>query len=273
MSTQPPSLTDTAALARNRARAEAEALFLHDEAIQSLQDRLAMVNRTFTDIAVVTGFPDTWRSAFGDATIVPDSDVVDLPRQSFDLVIHAMSLHWANDPVGQLVQCRNALRPDGLLHAVCFGGQTLHELRSVLAEAEIEVKGGLSPRIAPMGEIRDLGGLLSRAGLTLPVADVEPVHVEYKSVRHLMRDLRAMGEGNALAARQRATLGRTLLNRSEEIYARAFPGADGRIKATFNLMFLSGWAPDASQPKPLRPGSASGRLAEALGTFEIPLKD
>jgi len=274
--TQPPTLTDRAALARNRARARRmpghdAALFLHRLARSDLQERLNEVNRTFTSAAIVSGFPDFWRDLRPDARFVPDDEVLDLAVGAHDLVIHAMSLHWANDPLGQLVQCRRALRPDGLLLAVLPGGRSLQELRSALAEAETEVTGGLSPRVLPMAEIRDLGALLQRAGLALPVADSLVQRVDYPDVPTLLADLRASGEANALAARQRRFTGRAVLTRATELYARSFATPTGRIEATAELVFLTGWAPDDSQQKPLRPGSAKARLADALGVPEAPL--
>jgi hypothetical protein len=184
-----------------------------------------------------------------------------------------MALHWASDPVGQIIQSRRALRPDGLFLATLFGGQTLHELRAALAAAETEITAGLSPRVAPMAEIRDLGGLLQRAGLALPVADCDRLTVTYATPLHLMRELRAMGEGNALDHRLRRPTRRAVLTRAAEIYTERFALPDGRVPATFEIVHLSGWAPDASQPQPLRPGSATHRLADALGAAETPLKD
>lgn len=269
-----PKLTDRTALLRHRTRAAgAPADFLHLEAIAEVKDRLAMVNRSFTEMTIVTGHPKVWGTAFPQAHIVADEDVLDVQPESRDLVVHAMCLHWANDPVGQLIQCRRALRPDGLLLAVSFGGDTLSELRACLSQAEIAVSGGLSPRIAPMGEIRDMGSLLQRAGLAMPVADGLPLQVEYRDLIHLMHDLRAMGETNALDQRHRKPAPHALFTEAQRLYAEHFPGADSRIRATFELLFLSGWAPDESQPKPLRPGSASHSLAAALGTNENPLKD
>ncbi len=269
----PPALTDRNALARNRHRAETDALFLHDVIADELKERLNEVNKTFNDVAIVTGFPDYWAIAFPGATVVADDDRLDLAENSFDLVLHVMALHWANDPVGQLVQCRRALRPDGLLLASFLGGQTLHELRTSLAEAEIAIAGGLSPRIAPMGEIRDLGALLQRAGFALPVADGTPITVSYANAFHLMHDLRKMGENNALTARTKTLTQRNILTEASSIYAQHFRADDGkRINATFEIITLTGWAPDASQPQPLRPGSATSRLADALGTEEKPLK-
>ncbi|CUH79575.1 methyltransferase domain-containing protein [Tropicibacter naphthalenivorans] len=271
--TETPRLTDRTALDRNRARALRDpALFLHEAARDEAEDRLAMVNKTFTDAAVVTPFPQVWQGCLPGARIVPDTEVLDLTEGAHDLVIHALGLHWADDPVGQLIQCRRALRPDGLLIALSFGGQTLSELRSVLGQAEIDITGGLSPRVAPMAEIRDLGALLQRAGMALPVADSAPLTVTYASALHLMRDLRAMGETNALYARLRRPTRRAVLLRAAELYDQTY-GQDGRIPATFEIITLTGWAPDASQPQPLRPGSAAHRLAEALGTQENTLKD
>lgn len=264
-----PVLTDTKALARHRARAaHAPALFLHDLTADEVQDRLAEVNRTFTKPAIVTPFPQVWAGRLPGARVVADADVLDLAPEAHDLVIHALALHWANDPVGQIIQCARALRPDGLFIGVLLGGQTLHELRAALAQAEADVSGGLSPRVLPMGEIRDLGGLLQRAGFALPVADSQSQRVSYSDAFHLMRDLRAMGETNALAARLRRFTGRAVLGRAATVYAQHFPDGDDRIRATFEMVYLTGWKPHDSQQKPLRPGSAAARLADALNAQE-----
>ena len=269
-----PLLTDRAALDRHRARARTNpALFLHEEARADVQDRLLLVNKSFQAPAIVTPYPEVWRDSFPQAHLIGDDEVLDLAEGAHDLVIHAMALHWANDPVGQLIQCRRALKPDGLLLVLAPGGQTLQELRAALGQAEIEVTGGLSPRVAPMGEIRDLGALLQRAGLALPVADSAILTTSYETPLHLMRDLRAMGETNALTGRIRHLTRRAVLLRAMALYAEAYSDADGRIPATFEIITLTGWAPDASQPQPLRPGSAAQRLADALNTVETPLKD
>jgi SAM-dependent methyltransferase len=264
-----PRLTDTTTLARNRARAKG-ATFLHEDVRDEVNERLTEVNRSFTNIAIVTGFPDFWRKTFPAATIVPDEEVLNLQPGAHDLVIHALALHWANDPVGQIIQCKRALRPDGLFLGALFGGQTLHELRACLAEAEAAVTGGLSPRVLPMGEIRDLGGLLQRAGFALPVADSFTRTVLYRDLWHLMHDLRAMGEGNALDARLRTATPRAVFTDAAQRYTHAY-GADDKIKASFEMVFLTGWAPHDSQQKPLRPGSAVQRLADALNAPEIVL--
>ena len=260
----PPPLTDPAALARRRARAAPEAMFLQSLARTEVEDRLNEVNRTFTKPVVVTGFPQIWQ---GYPTI-PETDTLELTAGAQDLLIHALGLHWANDPVGQLVQSRRALRPDGLFIAPLFGGQTLHQLRAALAGAETEVTGGLSPRVLPMAEIRDLGALLQRAGFALPVADSFTQTVFYRDLFHLMTDLRAMGEANALHARLRRPTRRAVFQRTAEIYAQTWGRPDGRIPATFEIIVLTGWAPAETQQKPLRPGSAVHRLADALGAAE-----
>lgn len=267
--TNPPLLTDRPALLRNRGRASE--FFLQQTVADEIHERLIEVNRSFTDKAVVTGFEPFWRGQFPDATIAQDQDILDLPANSFDLVVHAMSLHWANDPIGQMVQCRHALRPDGLFFGVFFGGQTLHELRTVLAEAESRVTGGLSPRISPMGEIRDLGSLLQRAGFALPVADSIPLNVSYPDPFALMRELRAMGEGNALNSRLKTPTKKAVFAEAARLYQDHFGDADGRIPATFEVIVLTGWSPDESQQKPLRPGSAKQSLADALGSTEFKL--
>ena len=262
---QPPILTDRPTLMRHRSRATA--LFLQTMVVDEVQERLTEVNRTFTAPAGVSAFARLWPEM---PVVVADDDVLDLAPGCHDLLIHALCLHWANDPVGQLVQCRRALRADGWFLGLMFGGQTLRELRACLAQAESDVTGGLSPRVLPMGEIRDLGGLLQRAGFALPVADSFTTTVRYKDALSLMRDLRAMGEGNALAARLKHPTRRAVFARMAALYQQ-LQGEDGRIPATFEIVVLSGWAPHESQQKPLRPGSAANRLAEALQATEIKL--
>lgn len=249
------------------------ALFLQEEAASEIKERLTQVNRTFKSPLIVSGWPDVWRSCLPGARIIADAEMLDVQPGAHDLVIHAMALHWANDPVGLLIQSRRALRPDGLFLGALFGGQTLAELRAVLAEAEAAITGGLSPRVAPMAEIRDLGALLQRAGFALPVADAQSHTVTYESAFHLMRDLRAMGEANAMAARTRRPTRRALFDDAARRYGDTFSQPDGRITASFEIIHLAGWAPDSSQPQPLRPGSATARLADVLGTAETRLPD
>lgn len=261
-----PKLTDRHRLNLNRARARRIGLapFLHEEAIAEIKERLALVNRRFTKPAVVTAFPELWADVLPEARIIADEDLLALDPKAHDLVIHAMCLHWANDPVGQIIQCARALQPDGLFLAALPGGRCLQELRASLAEAESRLSGGLSPRVLPMGEIRDLGGLLGRAGLALPVADSLVLNASYRDLAHLAHDLRAMGEGNALASRRRAPARRGLFTLAARIYAESYPAEGGRISASYELIFLTGWTPHPSQQKPLRPGSALTRLADAL---------
>jgi SAM-dependent methyltransferase len=271
----PPALFDPDLLAVRRARAArlGGADFLHEAVAADVAERLKEVNRTFRSPVVVGPRAALWADVLAAkgipvARVVPDAEVLDLEEGAHDLLVHGLALHWANDPVGQLVQARRALRPDGLVIAALFGGETLHELRQALAEAEVEATGGLSPRVAPMGEIRDLGALLQRAGLAMPVADSRRFDVSYASPLELMRDLRAMGETNVMQDRVRRPMTRALLAGTLSRYAERFGRADGRVAATFDVVFLTGWAPAADQPKPLRPGTAAARLADALGTEE-----
>lgn len=264
-----PPLFDDSLKAMRRARASRLGFeaFLHLEAADILQERLQEVNRPFQRQLIVTGAKAPWRAAFPAARIRADGPVI-TAEPGFDLAIHAMCLHAHNDPVGQLVQLRHLLKPDGLMIAVLLGGQTLAELRASLAEAEIAMRGGLSPRVAPMGEIRDLGGLIGRAGFALPVADSITLNTTYETPLHLMRELRAMGETNVLSAQDRGMMRRDMIGRMIEIYSENFSQSD-RIRATFELVFLTGWAPSENQQKPLRPGSANTRLADVLKTSEI----
>ena len=267
-----PELFDADLLALRRARAEG-ADFLREAVAREVTDRLVDVNRTFLAPAIVGPRGEVQAEAMRAAGLAEpllraDAAVLDLAEGAHDLVIHALALHWANDPVGQMVQSRLALRPDGLFIGTMFGGETLHELRAALAAAEVETLGGLSPRVAPMGEIRDLGGLLQRAGFALPVADAERFDVTYATPLDLMRDLRAMGETNVMRARLTLPMRRDMLARACEIYTDRFALPDGRIPATFEVLFLTGWAPAPSQQQPLRPGSAKARLADALGVAE-----
>lgn len=269
-----PRLTDRAALRRSRARAGriGPVDFLHRIVADEIEFRRAEVNRSFTDIAIVTGHADFWSQAVPGAKVIPDRPELDLQPGAHDLVIHAMALHWAEDPVGQIAQCARALRPDGLFIAAFPAGRTLHELRDALTRAEAQVLGGLSPRVLPMGEIRDLGALPGRAGLALPVADQISQSVSYRDLFHLAQDLRGMAETNALAARLRHPTRREVLLRAARLYAESHPDPQNpdRIHATFELVFLTGWAPDERQQKPLRPGSAKMSLADALASTRKP---
>ena len=200
--------------------------------------------------------------------ILADEEALPFADSSLDAVLSALSLHWVNDLPGALVQIRRALKPDGLFLGVMLGGETLVELRDVMTEAEIETVGGLSPHVSPFADVADLGGLLQRAGFALPVVDTEKLTVTYESVFDLFRDLRGMGETNALLERPRTPMRRETLLRAAALYAERFAGPDGRIPATFQFLWLTGWTPHTSQQTALRPGSAKNRLSDALDTEE-----
>lgn len=259
--------------------------FLMRRAAEDLSDRLATVERRFTKAAALfcltphaasalreSGKVDDVLRVEADAAllegeapgVVAAPGTVPLDPQGLDLAVSLMTLHEVDDLPGLLVQIRRALRPDGLFLAALAGAGTLQELRQSLLQAETELAGGAAPRISPFADVRDMGGLLQRAGFALPVADLEPVTVRYASMFELMRDLRAMGATSALAERSRRPATRRLFLRAAEIYQERFSDPDGRIRATFNMIWLSGWVPDASQQKPLKPGSAQVSLAEAL---------
>lgn len=266
-------LTDRKALDAHRRRMTRGDLFLFEEVAADLEERLSEVNKSFTSPALV-GLPETPLSRLvPNAPIIADTPELTIDHGAHDLVLHGLALHWADDPVGQMVQSRLMLKPDGLFMAALFAGQTLHELRTSLAEAEVQLRGGLSPRVLPMADLRDMGGLLQRAGFALPVADSRTITVRYKSLAALVRDLRAMGETNALSGRDRSWPGKNLFSLTESIYHNSFSDEEGFLLATFEIVFLTGWAPDESQQQPLRPGSAKTRLADALGTFEVPAGD
>jgi SAM-dependent methyltransferase len=285
--TEDPIIFDRLLQRRRRSRAAASpANFLLDHVAGEFADRLSVVLRRF-DVGVDLGTPgDAVRvslrqlGAVGMIVgadivardkpfVVADEEALPFREASIDLVVSGLALHFANDLPGMLAQIRRALKADGLFLAALLGGETLIELRQAFAEAESEIESGASPRVAPFADLRQLGALLQRAGLALPVTDVERVTVRYSSVFDLMHDLRRMGAANALMARRRVPLRRTTLMRMADIYARRFGDADGRIRTTFDIVWLSGWAPHPNQQQPLRPGSAKARLAEALGTREI----
>jgi SAM-dependent methyltransferase len=198
-----------------------------------------------------------------------DEETLPFADGSLDLVTSALTLQFVNDLPGTLIQIRRALKPDGLLLAAVVGGESLAELREAIAAAESEIEGGISPRVAPFADVQELGALMQRAGFALPVIDNERLVVRYDSVFALMRDLRRMGATNVLHERRRKPLKRATLRRMTEIYAERFSDADGRLRASFEIVWLSGWAPHESQQRPLKPGSATQRLADALGTSEI----
>ena len=212
-------------------------------------------------------------AANGCATLAADEELLPFAPASFDLVISNLSLHWVNDLPGCLLQVRQCLKPDGLFLAAMLGGDTLHELRQALIEAELAAAGGASPRVSPFADLRDAGGLLQRAGFALPVIDGDRLTVRYPDLLKLMHDLRGMGEGNAVRERARRSLHPALAARADEIYRRRFGDSDGRLAATFQIIYLTAWAQAAGQQRALTPGSARTRLAEALGTIEVSAGD
>jgi SAM-dependent methyltransferase len=302
----PPLIFDRQLLRARRARAAAlgPSTFLIEHVAHDLADRLATVLRRFewaadigtpTDaarralatsgkvgtifaadaLAGVRGLAvaDEAAAPFGDRELAVAADEEALPfgDAALDLAVSLLTLQFVNDLPGTLVQIRRALKPDGLLLAALAGGDTLTELRQAFIAAEAEVEDGLSPRVAPCADVRDMGALLQRAGFALPVTDSDRITVRYASPLVLMHDLRRMGATNPLNERSRRPLRRATLARMMDIYAERFSDPDGRIRATFEVVWLSGWAPHESQQKPLAPGAARQRLADALGTQEIKL--
>jgi NADH dehydrogenase [ubiquinone] 1 alpha subcomplex assembly factor 5 len=234
-----------------------------------------VVSRRLRDLGGIDLLIDVERSAgllarCSGPRIRGDEEWMPFRTGSLDLVVSGLALQFVNDLPGTLIQIRRALKPDGLMLAALLGGRTLHELRDALTEAEIELEGGASPRVAPFADVRDLGGLLQRADFALPVADADMLTVNYDTPFALMRDVRAMGAANVLAERRRTPLRRATLMRAADIYAQRYGGRNGRVPATFEIVTLTGWAPHESQQKPLIPGSAATRLADALGTAEQP---
>jgi len=283
------AIFDEGLVLRHKKRALAAAVggadFLLERAVVEMAERLSTVERRFDEAALLFCLTPTARAAVlasgkvgsairieldesllgGDAGRAGGFDHVSLAPASIDLAVSLLSLQEANDLPGTLIQIRRALRPDGLFLAAIGGGGTLGELRESLLAAETELYGGASPRVAPFTDVRDAGALLQRAGFALPVADVETITVRYASMFGLLSDLRAMGASNALAARTRRPGTRRLFARAAEIYAERFADPDGRVRATFSIVWMSGWAPHPSQQKPLQPGSAEVSLKKVLG--------
>lgn len=298
--TAPPALFDPKLRRARRDRAARTGFdgFLHREVALRLADRLDDVSRAFAQAAVVAAADGSYAAALkgrrgvshidqieespglaaamtgapGAVSIAPP-DAPGLAPETYDLVAFGLALHAVDDPLGALIQARRALRPDGLFLGAALGGETLSELRACLLTAESECVGGAAPRVAPMADIRDWGGLLQRAGFAMPVADCERLTIWCRTPLDGLRDLRATGETNALIAQPRGGLRRDVLMRACALYAERHGRADGKVRATVDVVFLAGWAPAASQPKPLRPGSATARLADALGATERPAGD
>jgi SAM-dependent methyltransferase len=295
--TEPAALFDRRAWRLHRERAARGGCvdFLHTIAADRLVDRLGDISRRFRaalDLGACTGAlsraleerPGTERVVAADPCfallrrqrgmrVAVDPELVPFRSDSFDLAVSTLTLHWVADLPGTLVQLRRALRPDGLLLAAMLGGDTLAELRAVLIEAELVEEGGASPRVSPTAALADVAALLQRAGFAMPVADADKIVVAYPNMFALLHDLRGMGETNALSARRRTPLRRSTLARAAALYAERYGLSDGRIPATFEILCLTGWAPDASQLRPLRQGSAKRRLVDALGAVELSAGD
>jgi len=261
-----------------RVRGKADPYFLFDWSIKHLAERLSLVRKDFP-LCVRIGargpsLPNLEKEIIVDSAplssdVICEEDFWPFAQNSIDLVVSALNLHTVNDLPGALLQINRSLKPDGLFMATILGGETLRELRECLNNAELELSGGGSPRVAPFADMPQMAGLLQRAGFALPVVDSEILTVTYENIFALMQDLRAMGETNFVTARSKKMTSRALFARAGQLYAQRHADPDGRIRATFEIIFLLGWAPHDSQQKPLRPGSAQTRLAEHLGTIEI----
>jgi SAM-dependent methyltransferase len=272
--TAAPALFDRALLLtrQGRARKLGPATFLLDRVADDIEERLRAVLREFSVVAdvwtpgeLLRGPPrDRFKHVVRIGLENVPQEALPLEPESFDLVVSALALQFVNDLPGVLAQIRRALKPDGLLLAAMIGGDTLTELRQAFAAAETECEGGVSPRVAPFADLRDIGGLLQRAGFALPVTDLDHIVVRYDNAFALMADLRRMGATNVLFERRHTPTRRATLLRMAQIYAERFADPDGRIRATFDVIWLSGWAPHDSQPKPLKPGSATASLEEAV---------
>src|SRR2546429_5569144 len=268
-----PTLFDRRLLRARQSRAfkQGPVTFLLDRVAEEMAERLAAVKRDFAEAADIWTPGDALRKPLADRlksfthldVLGDPQEVLPFQQETLDLVVSALALQFVNDLPGVLAQIRRALKPDGLLLAAMIGGDTLNELRQCFAAAEAEPEGGVSPRVAPFADLRDLGSLLQRAGLALPVTDVDRVVVRYDSAFALMADIRRMGATNILIERRRTPTRRATMLRMAQIYSERFADADGRIRATFDLVWLSGWAPHESQQKPLQPGSAKASLEAA----------
>jgi hypothetical protein len=285
----PPQVFDRAAVRAHRDRAArgfGNHAFLVDEIAARLADRLHDINRSFAHVFDLGCHTGQLARAIGDRPeaelwvqsdlsermvarasglrVAADEEALPFGDGVFDLVISALSLHWVNDLPGTLAQINRCLKPDGLFLAAVLGGSTLHELRVAFMDGELETEGSAGPRVSPFAEVRDAGGLLQRAGFALPVADTEPVSVTYPDLFALMTELRGMGEANAVAARRRTATRRATLTAAAAAYQDRFGDAEGRLPATFDVLYLTGWRPHPSQTQPLKPGSGGTRLEDAI---------
>ncbi len=280
---QPPSPVVFDPVQRRRARIRAldhfsqDSRFLHDWAARHIHDRLGDIKRTYTS-GLKIGVRDTIDLPCPFVTlditqsdVIGDEEYLPFAAHSFDLVTSSLSLHTVNDLPGSLIQIRRTLKPDGLFMAAILGGETLYELRHCLQQAEMDITSGLSPRVAPFADKQQMGALMQRAGYSLPVIDSDIVTVTYPTLTKLFHDLRGMGETSMMAARRKTFTSRALFTRAEELYRQNYAEPDGALRASFEIIFLLGWAPHDSQQKPLKPGSAQSRLADVLSTRETGL--
>ena len=272
---QTPSIFDTALIVRHLARRSDPNDFVTDLVLADLEDRLSALIRDFSRAAIIG--PDVDKlPAFGEtasarfdferhAAFAGDDDIPALNGDDYNLIVSILHLQAVNDVPGYLARLRAKLAPDGLLLIAALGGETLTELREAFLAADSIVYGGASARVAPMLQVRDGGGLLQRAGLALPVADVETHIVRYATPFALMAELKALGAANPLVDRARRLASPALLAAAAQAYAERDADPDGRIRATLEIVWLSGWVPHESQQKPLKPGSATTRLGDVLG--------
>jgi len=260
-------------LVRRRQRRGAEnpdTLYLFQEGAAGLKERLLDIHRDFHQVLAFGPMADSKllkkepKKMVRAGPVNMDEEGLPVAPKSFDLILSNLTLHWVNDLPGALVQARRALREDGVFLAAMLGGETLKELRESLLQGELETSGGASPRVSPFADVRDAGDLLARAGFAMPVADMETLSVSFEHPLVLMKELRAMGENNALAGRLKTFTRRDTLEKAADYYTRNFSDQEGRIRATFQFIYLTGWAPGPNQPKPLRPGSATVTLKDAL---------
>jgi SAM-dependent methyltransferase len=288
-------LFDRGRVRAQRRRAAARAVpdapdFLLQRYLDDVCDRLRFVNRAFSRVLIIGSQQGRVAKALRTSIVIPelietdvcehlltgasghrvvaDEEALPFADATFDLIIGGLTMQWVNDLPGTLVQIRRILKPDGLFLCGIAGGATLKELRLAWLQAETEVRGGVSPRVAPTADVRDLGALLQRAGFALPVVDADVIAVQYSSPLILMAELKSMGAGHALMERSRTPVTRGLLMRAAQIYSERFGLRDGRVAATFEILTMTAWGPDQSQQQPLAPGSARMRLADALGTRE-----
>jgi SAM-dependent methyltransferase len=285
----PPLLFDRRQVRDQRQRVAEhfhEFAILEPQIAERMADRLAGINRVFShrleigcagfstlpegrDRTVHCDLAAGLLQGHDGVSVVGDEELLPFGAATFDLVLSSLTLHWVNDLPGTLVQIKNILQPDGLLLAALLGGQSLHELRHAVTEAELEVSGGAATRISPFADIRDLGDLLQRAGFAMPVADLDRITIGYRDIFDLLRDLKGSGNSNALAGRETRPPGRQLFHRAGEIYRERFADPDGLLPATFDVVFLTAWAPGPGQPEPKRPGSATHSLADALSAKRL----